>query len=213
MNHPSSRPTGHGITIATPRFYDLFVAVLFGGTRRRSYRRLLVASGVRPGDRVLDIGCGPGFLARMLAEAVGSEGSVVGIDAAPEMIEYAGRKARRLANCRFESGAAESLAFPDASFDVVVSSLMMHHLPSEFRLQAAREMRRVLRPAGRLLVADFTIPEHGGLRLVAALTGHAADKWRRRVAPLEPLLAEADFTELRSGDAPPWLHYVSAIRR
>jgi len=213
MNHPSSRPTGHGITIGTPRFYDLFVAVLFGGTRRRSYRRLLGASGVRPGDHVLDIGCGPGFFARMLAETVGSEGSVIGVDAAPEMIVYAGRKARRLANCSFQPGAAESLAFPDASFDVVVSSLMMHHLPSEFRLQAAREMRRVLRPGGRLLVADFTTPEHGWLRLVASITGHGADKRRRRVAPLEPLLAEADFTELRSGDAPPWLHYVSAIRR
>jgi ubiquinone/menaquinone biosynthesis C-methylase UbiE len=117
VNHPSSRPSGHGITIGTPWFYDLSAALLFGGTRRRSYRRLLVASGVQPGDRALDLGCGPGYFTRMLAEAVSPEGSVVGIDAAPEMIEYAGRKARRLANCRFQLGAAESLAFPDASFD------------------------------------------------------------------------------------------------
>src|SRR2546427_4967101 len=123
--HPSTRPSGHGITIGTPRFYDLSAAVLFGGTRRRSYRRLLLAARVQPGDRVLDVGCGPGFFARMLTKTVGPEGSVVGIDAAPEMIEYAGQKARRLANCRFQPGAAESLAFPDASFDVVVSSLMM----------------------------------------------------------------------------------------
>ncbi len=93
---------------------------------------------------------------------------------------------------------------------MVVSSLVTHHLPDEFRLQAAREMRRVLRPGGRLLLSDFTIPERGGWRLVASITGHAGDHWRRRVTPLEPLLPEADFTELRSGDAPPWLHYVTA---
>jgi ubiquinone/menaquinone biosynthesis C-methylase UbiE len=69
--HPSSRPAGHGITIGTPRLYDLSAALLPGG-RRRAYRTLLEAADVRPGDRALDVGCGPGYLARMLAEAVGS---------------------------------------------------------------------------------------------------------------------------------------------
>ena len=112
MNHPSSHPAGHGITIGTPRFYDLSANLLFFGTRRRSYRRLLAAAGVQPGNRVLDIGCGPGYFARMLARAVGPNGAVVGIDAAPEMIDYARRRARRLANIRFETGAAEALALP-----------------------------------------------------------------------------------------------------
>jgi ubiquinone/menaquinone biosynthesis C-methylase UbiE len=210
LQHPSSRPSGHGITLGTPRFYDLSAPLLFAGTRRRSYRQLLLASGVQSGDRVLDVGCGPGYFARMLAQTVGSHGSVVGIDAAPEMIEYANRKARSLPNCRFQSGAAESLAFPDASYDVVVSSLMMHHIPDELRLQAVREMRRVLRPGGRLLLADFTIPQQGGWRLIASITGH--DAMERRVSPMEPLLAEAGFTDLRSGDAPPWLHYVQATK-
>ncbi len=210
LQHPSSRPSGHGITLGTPRFYELSAPLLFGGTRRRSYRQLLMASGARSGDRVLDIGCGPGYFARMLAQAVGSKGSVVGADAAPEMIEYASRKARSLPNCRFQSGAAESLAFLDATFDVVVSSLMMHHIPDELRLQAVREMRRVLRPGGTLLLADFTIPRRGAWRLIASITGH--DAMQRRVLPLEPQVAEADFTDLRSGDAPPWLHYVRATK-
>jgi ubiquinone/menaquinone biosynthesis C-methylase UbiE len=212
MNHPSSHPAGHGITIGTPRFYDVSADLLFFGTRRRSYRRLLAAAGVQQGSRVLDIGCGPGYFARMLAEAVGPEGAVVGIDAAPEMIEYAIRKARRLVNCKFETGAAEALTFPDSSFDVVVSSLMMHHVPEELRLQAVREMRRVLRPSGVLLLSDFSIPEKGGWRLVASISGHNADRWRRTMTPLETLVAEASFSDLRSGDAPPWLHYVRAIK-
>src|SRR5580692_5045390 len=102
MNHASSHPAGHGITICTPRFYDLKAGFLFFGTRRPSYRRLLMNACVALGDRVLDVGCGTGYFARMVAQAVGPQGSVVGIDAAPEMIEYAGRKARRIANCRFQ---------------------------------------------------------------------------------------------------------------
>ena len=75
--HPSSRPAGHGITIGTPRLYDLLAATHFR-SRRRSYRTLLAASAVRPGDRVLDVGCGPGYFARMMSQVVGPEGSVVG---------------------------------------------------------------------------------------------------------------------------------------
>jgi ubiquinone/menaquinone biosynthesis C-methylase UbiE len=206
--HPSSRPAGQGITIGTPRLYDLSAALLPGG-RRRSYRRLLAAAGVCLGDRVLDVGCGPGYFARLLAEAVGPGGSVVGIDAAPEMTEYASRRARRFPNCRFQPGTAESLAFPDASFDVLVSSLVMHHLADDGRLRAVRGMRRVLRPGGTLLLADFAIPERGFWRIVASLTGHARGM-QREVPQLEPLVSEAGFTELRSGEAPPWLHYVRA---
>jgi ubiquinone/menaquinone biosynthesis C-methylase UbiE len=211
LQHPSSRPAGNGITLGTPRFYDMSAPLIFGGTRRRSYRQLLVASGAKSGDRVLDVGCGPGYFARMLAQTVAPKGSVVGIDAAPEMVEYASRKAHSITNCRFESGAAESLSFPDATFDVVVSSLMMHHLPDDLRLQAVREMRRVLRPAGTLLLADFSIPERGAWRLIASITGHFA--MQRQVSPPEPFVAAADFTDQRSGDAPPWLHYVRATKR
>jgi len=210
--HPSSKPAGHGITIGTPLIYDLSTPLFFFGTRRRSYRSLMAAAGVKAGDRVLDVGCGPGYFVRMLAEAVGPTGSAAGIDAAPEMIDYARRKARRLPNCRFESGSAEALPFPDASFDVVASSLMLHHLPDELRLQAATEMRRVLRPGGTVLLADFTIPERGAWHLLAAITGHAGGQMIRRVSPLEPLVAEAGFTGPVSGEAPPWLHYVRATK-
>ena len=210
--HPSSKPRGHGITIGTPRLYDLTAPIFFAGTRRGSYTKLVVAAGVRPGDRVLDVGCGPGYFARMLARTVGSKGSVAGIDAAPEMIEYAARKASRLANCSFQAGSAEALPFPDASFDVVVSSLVMHHLPADVRLQAAREMRRVLRPGGTLLLADFSIPERGLWSVVATITGHSSKKFRHRVTPLEPLVAEAEFAGARSGDVPPLLHYVRATK-
>ncbi|HVH65100.1 MAG TPA: class I SAM-dependent methyltransferase [Candidatus Acidoferrum sp.] len=206
--HPSSRPAGHGITIGTPRLYDFSAELLFLGARRRSYRKLLEAADVQRGDRVLDVGCGPGYFTRMLAEATGPSGSTVGIDAAPEMIDYARRKARRLPNCRFEPGSAASLSFDDAAFDVVASSLMLHHLPDELRSQAVDEMKRVLRPGGTLLLAEFTIPTHGGWRIAGML--HRPSEMLQRVSALEPLVSSAGFTILRSGDAPPWLHYVAA---
>jgi len=206
--HPSARPAGHGITIGTPRFYDATATLFFGG-RRASFRALVEASGARGGDRVLDVGCGTGYFARLLAQAVGPQGSVVGVDAAPEMTAYAGRRASRLPNVRFQPGAAERLAFEDGEFDVVVSSLMMHHLPDEARPLAVREMRRVLRPGGTLLLADFRIADSGFWHLVARLNGAAA--MQRRVSPLEPLVGEAGFADIRSGEVPPWLHYVRAV--
>src|SRR5256885_1307587 len=114
--HGSSQPAGRGITIGTPRVYDAYAAYLFRGRRQAAFRTLLAASGVQPGDRVLDVGSGTGYFGRLLARAVGLGGSVEGIDASPEMVAYATRKARGRPNCRFQAGTAESLPYPDASF-------------------------------------------------------------------------------------------------
>lgn len=208
--HPSSHSaSAHGVTIGTPRLYEVFTAVI--GLRRGGvFRQLVEASGVRPGDRVLDVGCGPGSFTRLIAEAVGPDGRVVGVDAAPEMIAYASRKAKTMHNCHFQVGAAESLPFDPGSFDVVVSSLMLHHLPDEERPLALREMRRVLVPQGRIMIADVRAPDRGhgaGLLMrVAGLSG-----MMRHTLNLEPLVADAGFQDIRVGATSSWLQYVQAI--
>ena len=219
---PVATPLGHrfprsshpahtrGHTLGAPRLYDTFVELFFLGRRRATYQALSAAAGVQPGQRVLDVGCGTGYFARLLAEAVGPDGQVVGIDPSPEMIAYATRKAGRAGNCQFQIGTAESLDFPAGHFDVVVSSLMMHHLPEDLRMPALREMRRVLRPGGTLLVAEAQLPRHGLLRLLARM--HSFDRMAAMIPDLGPLAAEADFAEIRSGEAPPWLRYVRAAR-
>jgi ubiquinone/menaquinone biosynthesis C-methylase UbiE len=75
---------------------------------------------------------------------------------------------------------------------------------------ALREMRRVLRPGGTLLVADAQIPRAGRWHLLAAITGHL--HMAQMVAQLEPLTAAADFAQIRSGEAPPWLRYIHAVK-
>jgi len=136
--------------------YDLLVWLLTHG-RDRAFREKLVAlARLSPGESVLDIGCGTGSLGLAAKRQVGATGEVFGVDASPEMIARATWKAARAGiDVRFDNAVAEALPFPDARFDAVLSTLMLHHLPRKVRQQCAREIRRVLKAGGRALVVDF----------------------------------------------------------
>jgi SAM-dependent methyltransferase len=103
---------------------------------------------LEPGDRVLDVACGTGALTLAAAERVDRIGSVVGLDANPEMLAVARRKPTTI---EWVEGTAEVLPFPDQSFDAVVSQFGFMFFQN--RTAALTEMVRVLRPAGRLAVA------------------------------------------------------------
>lgn len=105
----------------------------------------------------------------------------------------------------------EALSFPSDRFDVVVSSLFMHHLPSDLQLAALREMWRVLRPGGTLLIAESRVPRARGWQLLAK--PHGYDRMARAVADLERTIAGAQFEQLSSGEVPPWLRYVRATKQ
>ncbi len=138
-------------------FYDL-VARLLGADGAR--RVLLEHAEIRPGERVLDIGCGTGTLAVEMARNPGVE--VVGLDPDPGALAIARRKAERASVAvAFDQGFADALPYPDASFDHVTSSLMFHHLPRDAREPALREVRRVLKPGGRFHMLDFDGPSVG----------------------------------------------------
>ena len=103
---------------------------------------------VRPGQRVLDVACGTGALTAAVCERVGPTGTVVGLDANPQMLEVARRKDL---DVEWRDGSAEALPFDSGSFDAVVSQFGLMFFSD--RSRALREMRRVLRPGGRLAVA------------------------------------------------------------
>jgi ubiquinone/menaquinone biosynthesis C-methylase UbiE len=143
--------------------YDLIVWLFTRGRERAFREKLVDLARVESGESVLDVGCGTGSLAIAVARHVGSSGLVCGIDASPEMIARATAKARK-ANVKvnFTHALAETLPFPDRHFDVVLSTVMLHHLPRKARQQCVTEMRRVLKPEGRVLAVDFSRPEHKG---------------------------------------------------
>lgn len=119
------------------------------GRRRRLVRAALGAS---PGDRVLDVGCGPGFYCLELSAEVGPEGKVVGIDMSPPMLAMAARRCQDLANVSFQHGEVLSLGVEDESFDRVLSVQVMEYV--EDATAGLTEMRRALRPGGRVLIWD-----------------------------------------------------------
>ena len=139
-------------------YYDLMVNITSLGHAGMLRRMTVDNALIHPGDSVLDVGCGTGEVA-LLARTRTKAGKVYGIDPAPEMIAVARDKAaKKKLDIDFRVGVIEALPFPDASMDVVTSSLMMHHLPEELQVSGMAEVYRVLKPGGRLLIADFMRP-------------------------------------------------------
>ncbi len=117
-------------------------------------RRKLVyeALGARPGDRVLDVGCGPGFYSRELLDQVGPEGSVTGVDASPQMLAVARRRSEGFGNARFEEGDATALPVEGESFDRALSVQVLEYVADI--TTALAEMHRALRAGGRVVIWD-----------------------------------------------------------
>lgn len=180
------------------RIYDPVVRLT---TREATFKdSLLRQAGLRPGETVLDVGCGTGTLAiTALAHEPGA--SVSGLDADDRILTIARRKAEQSGvNIRFTLGLADRMPFADAEFDVVLSSLFFHHLETATKQATLREVVRVLKPGGRLHVADWGAPQNVLMRLafqsVRLLDGYAttADNIAGRLPELMP---EAGFKDVK----------------
>ena len=159
-------------SMPSPLRYDLKIWLASRGREGAFRERQLDLAHVTVGESVLDVGCGTGTLAIAAARRVGETGSVTGVDPSLELLARARKKARRAhVSVTLETAGGERLPFPDASFDVVLSSLVFHHLAHAALRSSALEMRRVLKPGGRLLVIDIGGPQDDGKRTMHAPHG------------------------------------------
>jgi ubiquinone/menaquinone biosynthesis C-methylase UbiE len=173
-------------------------------TRDILRRRALVRDALqaRPRERVLDLGCGPGFYVEELLEAVGREGAVVGVDSSPQMLAAAARRCDGHPNAAFHEGDATSLPADPASFDAVVCVQVLEYVPDT--AGALAEIARVLRPGGRAVVWDVdwaTLSVHSSDaeltdRVLRAWDGHLTHSSLPRT--LAPLLRGAGFEDVRA---------------
>ncbi len=137
-------------------WYDVLLKVISLGRERAFREKMLDIARLAPGDVVLDAGCGTGTLAIAAKRRTGPTGAVYGIDASPKMVARARRKtAKARLEVSMEPALLEAIPFPEGKFDLVITSLVMHHLPDDLLPRCLAEMRRVLKPGGRLVVFDF----------------------------------------------------------
>ena len=148
--------TPDGIVIHSAAEYDRRFMVRARGRERAFRAELIELARIAPGESVLDVGCGTGTLALAAKRRVGANGTVNGIDPSPEMVARARDKARsRGLDIVFEEAVVQSLPFPDDAFDAALAVLTFHQLPHDDLHTSLREIERVLRPGGRLFVADL----------------------------------------------------------
>ena len=182
-----------------------------------AHAALLAQAALVPGERVLDVACGTGLVSAAAAQAVGARGSVLGTDLSGAMVEAAARRARDAAlhPLRFARMDAEEIELPDASVDVVLCALGLMYLPDPAR--ALREMRRVLRPGGRLGVAVWGERAHCGwspvFEIVDAEVASDVCPLFFRLGEHDALAqacAQAGFAVVEQLRLPTTLHYTDA---
>jgi arsenite methyltransferase len=159
--------------------------------RRGLVRQALAASA---GERILDVGCGPGFYCLELLNEVGPEGSVTGLDSSPAMLALAARRCEGHENVTFEQADATSLPVEDASFDAALCVQVLEYVPDA--TAALAELHRAVRPGGRVVIWDVdwaTVSWHSSdpARMERVLTA-----WDER--PAHPSLPPTLASRLRS---------------
>jgi ubiquinone/menaquinone biosynthesis C-methylase UbiE len=187
-----------GIITISAWFYDLMVRWFVMHGREQEFRQMIVdLARLQSGETVLDVGCGSGTLPLVAKKRVGKTGRVCGIDPSVPLLAGARRKAAKVGlPIDFQPGGIEQIPFSDQSFDVVLSTFMMHHLPDDLKRQGLSEIARVLKPGGCLLVVDFKrAEEHQGQ---PAQPGAGS----MGLQDLSVLMKEAGFSQMETGEIP-----------
>ena len=162
----------------------------------RFKRDLIRQAEIRPGHRVLDLGCGTGTLT-ILAKQAHPDSEVAGLDGDPKVLEIARAKARKAGiEIAFQEGMAFQLPYPDGSFDRVLCSLVLHHLTTENKQRTLKEVHRVLRANGELHVVDFGKPGNFAAYLISLIIRLFEDVKDNIKGLLPEMFARAGFFQI-----------------
>ena len=190
-------------------YYDLVTWLMTWGKEKALRKKEVELALIEPDSSILEIGCGTGSLTLAAQARLGPSGRLVGIDAAPEMIEVARRKAARAgANINFQVAFIQDIPYPADSFDRIMCSFMIFHMSAGVRLKGFSEIRRVLKPGGRLLLVDTGLPSQVWKQTL--LKKFMAAMIEHELKELIPLMQETGFTHIETG--PTGFDMVSFLR-
>ena len=164
--------------------------------RERTLRETTVSlAQVKPGDCVLEVGCGTGTLTLAAKRQAGPSGKVFGIDVIPGMIELSQRKAAQAnEDVTFQLGSIDDIPFSANQFDVVMCSFMIFHMSEMVRRKGIAEIYRVLKPQGRLLVLDLALPTQPLPRAIAQML--LGGMLQHDLRELLPLMEASGFSDV-----------------
>jgi ubiquinone/menaquinone biosynthesis C-methylase UbiE len=180
--------------------YDKYMNKITLGREDALRTMTVTLAQVNPGDCVLEIGCATGTLSLAAKRQAGPTGSVFGIDIIPGMIEVSRNKAALAKlDVTFQSGSIEDIPFPNEYFDVVMCSFMIFHMSEKVRNKGIKEIYRVLKPQGKLLVLDLALPtQTASRRILKLLLGFML---KHDLKELQPIMESSGFSQIEIAQA------------
>lgn len=191
------------------RFYDAYMKLVWFGKDEKFRNHLLSFVDIKKNHDVLDVGCGTGTLALKIAEKVRR---VTGIDASKEMVSVAKEKSKNTKNVNIIEAIMENLPFKDNSFDVVICSMTIHHLPTEDKINALKEMKRVLKKKGQFLLVDFGKSDCKKGKIVKFLWGYEPYIKDNFEGKLVSLAKKAGFNKVEKDKGCGIISYIKATK-
>src|SRR3990172_5366388 len=193
MSNSNKYIPAFGHDVLTPLYDGAMKWLMPGGLFKRD---LIRQAEIRPGHRELDFGCGAWGL-RIRAKLAHPDSEVAGLDGDPKVLEIARAKARKAGiEIAFQEGMAFQLPYPDGSFDRVLCSLVLHHLTTENKQRALKEVHRVLRANGELHIADFGKPGNFAAYLISLIIRLFEDVKDNIKGLLPEMFARAGFFQI-----------------
>jgi ubiquinone/menaquinone biosynthesis C-methylase UbiE len=178
------------------KYYDKLVGIISLGREKRFRRAAIDLVEIEAGMSILDVGCGTGSLTIEARQQMGAEGMVAGLDPSSNMINLARQKAEKTGlEIDFQVGVIEQINYPDKSFDLVLSSLMMHHLPGDLKGDGLQEVYRVLKPGGRLLIVEIDPGDFSLVSLIHGRSGHVSSE----LESVQQYLEKTGFVSIETG--------------